>query len=385
MISTQAWLLHRRGSDEPAQRGELRLETIRFAPPGDREVLVEPLLGCWEGNMTHALQRKPIDVCQQRGEPRVVLGNAGVVRVVEPGPAVSGFREGDLCLVFCNGTPESPGYPGKIFAYDAPNTVGVLARQTKLHERQLIRIPENSRLSLAQWAAFSLRYITAWANWKVAYGCWQVLARGLDLKGPFVWGWGGGVSYAEVTLAQHFGCKAAMIASSEPRLEQIRAAGVLPVSRKPFRDLAFDEGRYRADPAYKKAYQAAEEHFLHLVRDLTGGQGVSILIDYIGGPVHRASIKALGCPGVLTTAGWKEGMNLSVVRALECMGHHTHVHTHYARYSDAVEAVEFAERNGWVPPAEEEIHPWESIPDLARAVEDGRVDSYFPLFSIHPA
>ena len=42
-------------------------------------------------------------------------------------------------------------------------------RKTILHETQIIPIPVSSPLSLEQWAAFSLRYITAWANWRVAW------------------------------------------------------------------------------------------------------------------------------------------------------------------------------------------------------------------------
>lgn len=54
-------------------------EMFEFADIAENEVLVETICGCWEANMTHALQRKPVDICRQRHEARVVLGNAGVV------------------------------------------------------------------------------------------------------------------------------------------------------------------------------------------------------------------------------------------------------------------------------------------------------------------
>ena len=82
MITTQAWVIHqaekKNGHPIPA---ELRHEIFSFPDIGSEEVLVEPIYGCWEGNMAHALTRSPVDICEQRREPRVVIGNAGVVRV----------------------------------------------------------------------------------------------------------------------------------------------------------------------------------------------------------------------------------------------------------------------------------------------------------------
>jgi len=152
-------------------RSSINARTFTFPSIGAEEVLATPLYGCWEGNMGHAVQRTPIDVCALRGEDRMVLGNAGVVEVVDIGDAVSTVRQGDVCFVFPNGTPDKHGYPTTIFGYDAPGTIGVLARTMKLHQRQLIPIPRSSRFTPQQWASFSLRYVTAWANWQVAWGC----------------------------------------------------------------------------------------------------------------------------------------------------------------------------------------------------------------------
>lgn len=379
-ITTEAWVIHR-GSGQP-EPAELKRESYSFPDIGEDEVLAEPLYGCWEGNMTHAVERRPVDICRQREEERVVIGNAGVVRVLRTGAAVRQFAEGDLCLVFCNGIWDERGYPKKIYAYDAPHTVGLLARRVKLHERQLIHIPPASKYSLPQWAAFSLRYITAWANWKLAYGCARLQSDGSDAP-TFVWGWGGGVALAEVTLAAKAGCEVALISSNDERLRLMEALGVRPVDRRQFSGLDFDQERYRADAAYKKAYQAAEDAFLEIVRENTRGRGVSVFVDFIGLPVYRATLKALARPGVITTAGWKEGMNLSCVRAIECMNWHTHVHTHYARYPEGLEAVRYGEEHDWMPVVGEEVYPWEEIPLLARRHAEGSLSTYFPIFQIN--
>lgn len=380
MITTQAWVIHqsekKNGHPVPA---ELRQEIFSFPQIGNDEVLVEPIYGCWEGNMAHALSRSPVDICEQRKEPRVVIGNAGVVRVLKTGSAVTTVGEGDLCLVFCNGVWDKYGYPKKIFGYDAPGSIGLLAKQTKLHEKQLIRVPKDSQHSLPQWAAFSLRYITAWANWKVAFGCLKV--HQVNGAAPIVWGWGGGVAFAEAALAKLWGCRSSLISSQDDRLKLISDAGIEAIDRRKFSNLDF--ARCSSEPEFKAAYQEAEDAFLETVKEKTGGAGVSIFVDYIGLPVLRATLKALGRPGVITTAGWKAGMNLSTLRAIECMNWHVHVHTHYARYAEGQEAVTFAEENGWAPPVDDPSYGWDEIPQLADDYAAGKCSSYFPLFQVN--
>lgn len=381
MIKTTAWVLHQAsGNDEPL-RERLREEEIGIPDPSDEEVLVEPLFGCWEGNMTHAVERDPIDICRQRREEKVVLGNAGVVRALRAGSGARDIREGDLYMVFCNGIADQRGYPEKIYAYDAPGSVGLLARRTKLHHRQLLRIPEGSRLSPRQWAAFSLRYVTAWANWEASYGCWRALAG--DGEAPAVWGWGGGVTYAQLTLATLLGGESTMISSDDSRLDLLQSSRLHPVDRREFPHLAFDGERYASDEGFKERYQQSEERFLQIVQDRTGHQGVDIFVDFIGLPVYRATLKSLARPGVITTAGWKEGMLLSTIRALECMRWHVHVHTHYARYDQALAAMAFAEVRDWAPPLDEKTYRWEEIPELAEAHVRGEVSSFFPMFEVN--
>ena len=95
---TDAWVM-RRGGREPVEPG--KLERKRYALPAmtDHDVLAEPIYGSWEANMTHSLERNPVDVCRIRREEEVVLGNAGVVRILKTGRSVTVCREGDMCLL----------------------------------------------------------------------------------------------------------------------------------------------------------------------------------------------------------------------------------------------------------------------------------------------
>jgi NADPH:quinone reductase-like Zn-dependent oxidoreductase len=387
MNTTEAWVLHRGSTDRSdGEPGELCLEEYAFPEITAHEVLVEPLYGCWEANMTHAVQRTPVDVCRQRREDRIVLGNAGVARILEVGDAVKGVCPGDVCMVYGAGETDEFGYMTKALAYDAPNTMGMLARRAKLHETNVLPIPLTTRYSFRQWAAFAVRYVTAWANWRVAYGCWNVQMSDQTMPAPFVWAWGGGTAFAEADLARRHGCRAAMISSNPERLAAIARAGIEPIDRREFAGLSFDDKKYADDPKFRKTYQAAEAAFLRKVKEVTGGYGVSIFVDHIGTPVTRATLKALARQGVITTAGWKHGMVTTSLRAVECIERHVHVHTHYARRSEARAAMLAAESTGWMPPLgeTEAVVEWDDIPKLAAAHAADRVESYFPVFRVNP-
>jgi NADPH:quinone reductase-like Zn-dependent oxidoreductase len=385
MITTEAWVIHQGPPTREPEPAELVLETFSFPDITEDELLVEPIYGCWEGNMTHTLRRSPIDACRLRGDSKVVVGNAGVVRVLKVGEAIESAREGSLGIVSAVGDCDEAGYPKTIFAYDAPGTIGLLAKRTKLKEKNFFPIPENTKYSLKQWAAFSLRYPTAWDNWRVAYNCWRVQMDEDVCPTPFVWGWGGGVTLAEVSLARFLGCRTAMISSRDERLAVIRELGVTPIDRRPFMGLCFDEKRYEADFAYRKKYLKAEKAFLSVVKEHTRGAGVSIFVDNIGAPVHRATLKALGRQGVITTVGWKGGMDLSVTRATECINRHIHVYTHGARYSSPI-GIHFAEEKGWMPPIGDDVEvcDWGNIPRLAQKHAEGKITTYFPLYQVNP-
>jgi NADPH:quinone reductase-like Zn-dependent oxidoreductase len=381
-ISTEAWVL-KKGPDGRREPGTLEREEFVFTEPGPGELIAEPLIGCWEGNMTHAVRRDPVDICAQRGEDKVVIGNAGVVRIVGTGPHVTTVKEGDVCLFAPVGTTDRFGFLEKVTAYDAPGTMGLLAKRIKVKESNVLPIPRGTKFALSQWAAFSLRYPTAWANWKLAYGCWRQQMTEDQLPVPYVWAWGGGVALAELTLAKYFGAHTAMVASRPERLELIERMGITAIDRRAFDDLVFAEARYRTDAAYREQYQKAEKTFLGLVRQHTDGLGVSIFFDNIGLPVYRATLKALARQGVVATVGWKKGMDLAVNRALECIHHHIHVHGHGARVPEAKAAMEFAEQMAWLPPVNGHAYAWEDIPQLAEDHSADRLGTYFPMYHVN--
>ncbi len=381
-MTSEAWIIEKgTGITEP---GKLKPYHVDIGLPGPKEIIVAPLYGCLEANLIHAIQRNPIDVCEQRNEPFIVPGNACVAKVMQVGANVSLVKQGDICMGFGISKGDDYGYPVTVVGYDAPNVSGSLAKRLLMQQHQMIPLPANTKFSLKQWAAFSARYVSAWSNWKVAFSCWKSQMENANPAEHFVCGWGGGVSLAQLQLAKLQGFKTIMIASKQSRLNHIALQGILPLNRRAFPNLNFQPGKYHKDPDFREAYKKSEKIFLEQLYQVTQGKMIDIFIENIGQPVYRATIKALARQAVISTCGWKMGMEISYLRALECISRHIHVHTHYATHSDVVEAMAFAEKTGWIPDiAAEKVYLWEDIPALCDAYINEEIDSYFPVFEIN--
>jgi NADPH:quinone reductase-like Zn-dependent oxidoreductase len=400
MLKTEAWVLHEgplpakgdrsqppRGSDGSISDHAFRLEPFEFEPSGD-DCLIEPLYGCWEGNFSHAINRDPVDICRQRGETQIVLGNSGVVRVLKPGPDVKDLREGDVCLLVPTHIKDRHGYMTLAYAYDAPRTMGLLAKRSSVPARALMPVPRDAPFTLPQWAAFTLRYLTAWSNHRIAYGAWRLHVPENQFPEGFpVWAWGGGVAYAQLTLARmKDAARCVLITSMQARRELAERSGLETLDRSAFPDLSFHASRYDADPEYAARYRDSEKRFVQEVYARTGGEGVAIFIDNIGTPVFRATLKALAREGVVATCGWKKGMRLEILRAMECIARHTFIHTHYASRTEAEDAIRFACERGWMVPQDAigKIWDWNDIAKLAEAHMNDAIDSYFPIYRVNP-
>jgi hypothetical protein len=168
----------------------LQREKFSFGPLEEGEALVEPMVGSWEANIDHALARSPIDVCSIRREEAVVLGNLGVVRVltVHAGGQDRALRAGTLCLLMPFGRCDRYGYAELVHGYDAPHTIGLLARRSKVPSSLLLPIPDDTSYSLARWATYG-RYFTAWDNWHKAVACWRSQVPDDDAADHLVFGW----------------------------------------------------------------------------------------------------------------------------------------------------------------------------------------------------
>nr|AGZ15447.1 alcohol dehydrogenase BadC [Streptomyces sp. MK498-98F14] len=366
--------------------GALRRDRFAFGPLEEGEALVEPILGSWEANIDHALARSPIDVCSSRGEDVVVLGNLGVVRVlkVNAGGRDVRVREGDLCLLMPFGKLDRFDYAELAYAYDAPGTIGLLAKRTKLDARLLLPIPADTAYSLPQWASYG-RYFTAWDNWHKAYGCWRTQVPDDDPANHLVFGWGGGVAFAELVLAKRAGFRVAMTAGSDERVAFLRDNGITPVDRRRFPALSLPTREERTDRDRHQRRRTSVEQFLGLVDELSDGHGVAVFVDNIGEPLYDVTLAALAREGIVTTCGWKAGMRLSHLRGAESIARHIMVNTHVWRMPDSPGIRDFQEAEGWIAPAGSDvIYDFDRVPELADDYANGRIASYFPMYRVNP-
>jgi hypothetical protein len=130
----------------------------------------------------------------------------------------------------------------------------------------------------------------------------------------------------------------------------------------------------------------SEKAFIEAIERVTDGHRVSIFVDNIGAPVFRATLRALGRLGIVTTSGWKLGKKLSYDRSLATFARHIFLHVHGCRRSEGLKSVVFAEEHGWLPPTppEGEVYRWEDIPQLAADYASGKIESYAPAFEVNP-
>jgi NADPH:quinone reductase-like Zn-dependent oxidoreductase len=262
--------------------------------------------------------------------------------------------------------------------------MGLLAKRAVFHELNLTPIPSNTRHCYRRWAGFPVRYGTAWENWKLSYNVWKAQFDLEEFPAPYVSGWGGGVGLAMVQLAKHYGCPVSLVVSSDYRIRVLKELGIVPIDRRSYPDLAFDEQRYETDRAYRAKYLQSEKAFLEAIREATNEKGVSIFVDNIGAPVFRATLRALGRLGIVTTSGWKHGKHLSYDRTAATVGRHIFLHVHGCRRSEGVRSVQFAEEHEWLPPPSEELYGWDDVPQLAADYASGKIQSYAPVFQVNP-
>lgn len=357
-IKTEAWVL------EKNNKNFLKKE-ILFEDLKNDEVLLKPLYGCLEGNMVHAMNNDPINIFNERNEDQIILGNAGVLEIEGLGSKSSKFKIGDKVIYFCNGESDEYGYPLKITGYDKSKSMGMLAKRIKLKQNEIIKIPDDKNITLEQWAAFSLKFITAWSNWKVAYNTWRIQMPNIENEKIYVFGWGGGVTYAELLLAKKYGCKCFMITSKEENIKLCKENGIEVFNRK-----IVDKSNM-------------ENELLEYVDSKTNKKGVSIFIDNIGKDVYKLTIKALGRQAIITTSGWKTGGMLPILRQNECQNRHIHVFTHYAKYEEGEEAIKFAQKQNWLPPVCEKVYQWDEITKLIEDYKLGNLKTYFPIFKVN--
>lgn len=204
-----------------------------------------------------ALNRGEFIVAQ--GQPKAGTeakraGQEAAGEVVSVGAGVTEFKPGDRVM------GRAPGGFAEIVSMDA---------------RESMRVPE--RLSWEEAASVPLVFLVAY----------DMIFANAELK-PSEWllvtGVSSGVGIASLQTAKMIGAKVIGTTTSEAKLERLAALGV---------DLGI-------------ATRGAD--FAARARDATGGKGVDLAVNTVGGTVFEECLRALGYRGRLATVGYVDGV-----------------------------------------------------------------------------
>jgi NADPH2:quinone reductase len=191
---------------------------------------------------------------QVKTPPPFVPGNEAAGTVLSVGAGVRRFTAGDRVIVATRG--------------------GAFAEQCLAYETMTVPLP--AELDFAQGAGFSVTYGTSYHALQQR----SALCAGESL---LVLGAAGGVGIAAVQIGKALGARVIAAASSDAKLEFVRAAG--------------------ADALVNYSDQPLKE----TVKDLTAGLGVDVVYDPVGGELAAEAYRALAWQGRYLVVGFASG------------------------------------------------------------------------------
>ena len=235
------------GAGEP---DVMRLATGPVPQPKPDEVLIR--VQASGVNRPDVLQRQGVYPPPPTASPILGLEVAGEVAAV--GGAVTALKPGDRVCALTNGG----GY-AEYCAVPAPQC-----------------LPWPSGYDAAQAAALPETYFTVWAN---------LFQMGRLTRGESVLVHGGtsGIGVTAIQLAREFGARVYATAGSQVKCDALGKLGVAA------------------------AINYREADFADRIRDLTGGQGVNVVLDIVGAPYTMRNLACLAMDGRLVQVGTLHG------------------------------------------------------------------------------
>jgi len=125
----------------------LGLDELELPAVGPNDVRMKILAVSAEHNIDHATTADTVNIADQRGG-KIYPGNSATGEVLEVGANVTKFAPGDIVITHCNGAPDEYGYPTRIWAYDAEDSIGWYAKEAVVGDWQLIKAPLACGLNL---------------------------------------------------------------------------------------------------------------------------------------------------------------------------------------------------------------------------------------------
>jgi NADPH2:quinone reductase len=196
---------------------------------------------------------------------------SGVIK--EVGEGVTGWRPGDRVMAF--------------------TTYGAFAEEVKVEATRLVRLP--ATMSFEEAAAFVLTYGTS----DHALRDRAALASGETL---LVLGAAGGVGIAAIEIGKALGARVIACASSDEKLAVCKEHGA-------------DE-----------TINYASEDLRDRIKAITGGKGLDVVYDPVGGPYTESAFRSIAWRGRLLVVGFAAGdipklpLNLALLKGASVVG-----------------------------------------------------------------
>ncbi len=323
----------------------IRLDELELREVGATDVHMRILAASAEHNVDHAALADTTNIAEARGG-KIYPGNSAVGEILAVGRDVTRFKPGDVVITPCNSGPDKYGFPTRIWAYDAEDSVGWYGEEAVVGAWQIIPAPLGCGLNLWEIATLPLRAPTAYHLWRRGLGIYR-------LKVPYekraqlnVLGFGGGVSELFLMLAKSKGHNAFFCSGSKERREFLEQLGITPIDQRAFNRFA-DRNDIKA--------------FIGETRNRTRGEGMHIICDMLRGPVFSAGFGAAAREGVIVSAGWQLERFVEYNSASASIKEITLDHTHLETIAGVHAATELYGRV-FKPTVHEDIYEFEDLP-----------------------
>jgi len=241
--------------DQPGEADVLHVADVPEPAPGPGEVLLR--VRATAVNRADLLQRRGFYPPPPGASSILGLEAAGEVEAL--GEGVSGWRTGERAAALLAG--------------------GGYAEKVAVPAGQLLHVPDSFDMIMA--GAVPEVFLTAHDN---------LVTRGRLQRGEtvLIHGGAGGVGTAAIQIAKHIGARVIVTAGSAERLERCRALGA-------------DE-----------LVNHREEDFVARVAEITGGEGVAVILDIIGAAYLERNLQALARDGRLVVIGLQGGIRAEI-------------------------------------------------------------------------
>ncbi len=342
----------------------IRLDELELPPLGPADVRLRILAVSAEHNVDHAALADTVNIAQIRGG-KIYPGNSALAEVSAVGPEVKKFKRGDVVITHCNGAPDVYGYPLRIWAYDADDSLGWYGEEAVVGEWQLVRAPLECGLSLWQIAALPLRAPTAYHMWRRALGIFRLKVPEEKRALLNVLSFGGGVGECFLMLARAAGHNAYFCSGSPERRAALEKLGITGIDQQLF-------NRFKSRDDVRA--------FTNEVRRLTKGENMHIVADMLRGPVFAAGLAATSREAVNVSAGWQLSQVVEYNSTLLSVKQVTLDHTHYETVDGCWAATELYGRV-FKPTVHHEIYAFEDLPRAMQEMADN-VQTGIPIIRV---